>query len=199
MERRKTDSGRLAVGRRFRSVASGRGRRSNRRLRASLCATAAACFVALAGCAATADARAGATPNAEDVVAVRATLDAQVAAWNRCDLEGFMAGYWPSEHLVFMTREGSTRGFRETLERYRRSYDRPESFGRLTFEDLRFERIDAETMLALGGWRLGDAAAAPHGRFALVLRRFAEGWRVVSDYTTSDPPPSGPPPAASAR
>jgi hypothetical protein len=147
-----------------------------------------------AGCAHSSAAGDGAGPAGAS--AVRAVLDAQVAAWNRHDLEGFMQGYWPSEHLVFMTRKGSTRGFRETLDQYRRSYDRPEKFGRLSFDELRFETLDAETTVALGAWRLFDAPGEPHGRFVLVLRRFAEGWRVVSDYTTSDPPPAGPPPSA---
>src|SRR5207302_5239658 len=31
---------------------------------------------------------------AKAVAAVRAVLDAQVAAWNRGDIEGFMDGYW---------------------------------------------------------------------------------------------------------
>ncbi|HNG96278.1 MAG TPA: DUF4440 domain-containing protein, partial [Acidobacteriota bacterium] len=31
---------------------------------------------------------------------VRAVLDAQVAAWNRGDLEGFMKGYWRSPELT---------------------------------------------------------------------------------------------------
>lgn len=133
---------------------------------------------------------------AADATAVRAVLAAQQAAWNRGDLEGFMAGYWPSEHLVFMTREGSTRGHAETLARYRASYDRPEKFGALAFEDLDVSPLDAETAVVRGGWRLRRAKDEPHGRFVLVLRRFAEGWRVVSDYTTSDPPPAGPPPPA---
>ena len=33
--------------------------------------------------------------------AVRRTVDAQVTAWNHCDLEGYMAGYWRSRELTF--------------------------------------------------------------------------------------------------
>src|SRR5229473_2139487 len=33
--------------------------------------------------------------------AVRKVLDDQVEAWNKGDLEGFMAGYWKSENLSF--------------------------------------------------------------------------------------------------
>ena len=41
----------------------------------------------------------------------RALLDAQVAAWNRHDLDGFLAGYRKDEHVVFVTPEGSSRGY----------------------------------------------------------------------------------------
>lgn len=126
---------------------------------------------------------------------VRQVLEIQVAAWNRKDLDAFMAGYWPSEHMVFMTREGSTRGFAETLARYRRSYADPSRFGRLAFSDLSFETVDLETVLARGAWRLHETKDEPHGRFVLVVRRFREGWRIVSDYTTSEPLPAGPAPS----
>ncbi|HYC76515.1 MAG TPA: nuclear transport factor 2 family protein [Planctomycetota bacterium] len=114
-------------------------------------------------------------------------LNAQVDAWNRADLDGFMEGYASSEHLVFMTPEGSTRGHAETLARYRRSYDRPDRFGVLTFDALEFSALDGDTAVVDGRWRLRRAADAPAGRFLLVVRRLPEGWRVVSDYTVSDP------------
>src|SRR5947209_20489038 len=46
--------------------------------------------------------------------AVRAVLDAQVAAWNRGDLEGFMAGYWQSPDLTFFSGDKVTRGWPAT-------------------------------------------------------------------------------------
>lgn len=39
--------------------------------------------------------------SAAERAAVRAVLDAQAAAWNRGDLDGFMAGYWKSPALTF--------------------------------------------------------------------------------------------------
>ena len=61
-----------------------------------------------------------ASPNVD--AAVRAVLDAQVAAWNHHDLEGFMAGYWNSPELTFFSGATETKGWEPTLERYRRSY-----------------------------------------------------------------------------
>ena len=47
---------------------------------------------------------------------------AQVAAWNRGDLDGFMAGYWKSPDLVFFSNGTRTRGWQATLERYQKRY-----------------------------------------------------------------------------
>ena len=53
---------------------------------------------------------------------VRAVLAAQVEAWNRGDLEGYMAGYWKSPDLVFFSNGQETRGWQATLDRYRARY-----------------------------------------------------------------------------
>jgi ketosteroid isomerase-like protein len=116
---------------------------------------------------------------------VRALLDAQVSAWNRFDLDAFLSGYRKDEHVVFVTPEGSSRGFAELERRYRASYDAPEKFGRLAFEDVHCTLVDPASALVQGSWRLARKADSPHGRFVLVVCRLPEGWRIVSDYTTA--------------
>lgn len=115
---------------------------------------------------------------------VRALLETQVAAWNRHDLDGFLSGYRKDEHVVFITPEGSSRGFAELEQRYRKSYNTPEKFGVLKFENLEFGTVDAKAVVARGSWRLVREKDSPHGQFALVVCRFPEGWRIVSDFTT---------------
>ena len=43
-------------------------------------------------------------------------------AWNEGDIEGFMAGYLPSEELRFTSGNEVRRGWRQTLKRYRETY-----------------------------------------------------------------------------
>src|SRR5215211_2307031 len=54
--------------------------------------------------------------------AVRSVLERQVEAWNRRDLEGFMKGYWRSQDLTFFSNATTTKGWKETLDRYRNRY-----------------------------------------------------------------------------
>jgi ketosteroid isomerase-like protein len=40
-------------------------------------------------------------------------------------------------------------------------------------------------MMATGRWQLAREADTPHGRFTLIFRRTAAGWRIVHDHTSS--------------
>src|SRR5882757_5330006 len=67
---------------------------------------------------------------------VTAVLTAQAAAWNRGDLDAFMAGYAPLADLRFASGGNVTRGWQPTLERYHKSYPDKTAMGTLAFTDL---------------------------------------------------------------
>ena len=117
---------------------------------------------------------------------VRALFARQQDAWNRKDLEGFMAGYWKSDDLTFYSGGSITRGWQPTLDRYRQHYQGAGSeMGRLEFRDLRVEMLGKEAAFARGEyWLTLSTGKTLHGIFTLVLRRFPEGWRVVHDHTS---------------
>jgi len=115
--------------------------------------------------------------------AIRKVMEDQAAAWNRGDIEGFMEGYWKSEKLTFVSSR-VTRGWQQTLDNYKRSYDTREKMGTLTFSDLEITVLSKDAALVLGSWSLKRANDAPGGKFTLIFRRFKEGWRVVHDHTS---------------
>ena len=43
-------------------------------------------------------------------IAIRKVIEDQQAAWNRQDLEGFMAGYWNSPELTFFSGAHESKG-----------------------------------------------------------------------------------------
>lgn len=129
-----------------------------------------------------------AKPNKRDaktVAAIRAVLDTQVAAWNRGDIEGFMQGYWRSSETVFVSGDTVTHGWQTVLDRYKKGYDTREKMGTLAFSDLDIKPISKDTAVVIGRWQLTRAADIPHGRFTLIFRQKAEGWRIVHDHTSS--------------
>lgn len=126
------------------------------------------------------------SPGENEKSAIRALLATQVDAWNRGDLEGFMAGYWQSPELSFTSGTAETRGWQPTLERYRRKYQgEGKEMGKLDFFDLRVEMLAPDAAFVRGHWHLkmknGDE---PGGLFTLVLRKFPDGWRIIHDHTS---------------
>lgn len=122
--------------------------------------------------------------NDKSVIAIRAVLDAQVAAWNRGDLEGYMDGYQRSPDIVFISGDRVTRGWKTVLERYKRSYDTREKMGVLKFSDVEITILSTDAALVLGRWQL-RTKDEPRGRFTLLFRRTRDGWRIVHDHTSS--------------
>lgn len=117
--------------------------------------------------------------------AVQAVLDAQVAAWNRGDIDAFMEGYWRSPDTVFISGDSITRGWQTVLERYRKHYDSREKMGTLSFLEIEIKPLGRDAAVAFGRWQLTRAADTPHGRFTLIFRRIREGWRITHDHTSS--------------
>ena len=82
-------------------------------------------------------------------------LDAQVAAWNRGDLEGYMDGYWRSPDLEFYSGDKITLGWDATLQRYRTRYQSGgNEMGTLDFSDLHVHTNPSDVAWVSGHWHL---------------------------------------------
>lgn len=121
----------------------------------------------------------------DETTAIANVLKDQQAAWNDGNIDGFMDGYWKSEELRFASGGTVTRGWQATRDRYHARYDDRAKMGKLTFSDLEINPISEDAAVVHGGWALQRAADRPSGLFTLVLRKFGDNWRVVSDTTTS--------------
>lgn len=119
---------------------------------------------------------------------VERVLRTQQEAWNRHDLDGFMAGYWSSPQLTFFSGAKENHGWQATMDRYRAVYASPgHEMGKLEFSDLRIAMLGADAAFARGSWRLTMSdGKTPHGLFTLVFRKFPEGWKIVHDHTSAE-------------
>lgn len=115
---------------------------------------------------------------------VKQVLIEQATAWNNGDIEGYMAGYYRSEELTFMSDGMVTQGWESTLTRYKSKYT-PEMMGRLTFSELEIFPTSSESAYMLGTWSLEREPDNPGGRFTLVFRKLEDGWKIVHDHTSS--------------
>ena len=122
-------------------------------------------------------------------VAVRAALAAQVAAWNRKDLDGFMQTYWNDPGLTFYSGDRVTKGWRETKDRYRKRYlAEGKEMGRLSFDIHAIDACGPDITSVKAAWKLDLAAGPASGLFTLLLRKLPDGWKIVHDHTSAKTP-----------
>ena len=120
----------------------------------------------------------------KDLAAIREVLDAQVAAWNHGDVDGYMAGYAPGDDTTFVGTDTVTRGWKTVRDRYKAKYDTPAKMGTLAFSDLGFRPLGGDDVVVTGAWLLTRATDTPHGRFTLIFHRADAGWRIVYDHSS---------------
>jgi beta-aspartyl-peptidase (threonine type) len=121
---------------------------------------------------------------ADGPAAIRAIIDAQPVAWNRGDIDAFMAGYARSPKTTFVSGDEVTHGWQTVRDRYAKKYESREKMGTLTFSDLTITPLCDDAAIVLGSWHLKRKDDEPHGKFTLLFRRLPEGWRIVLDHTT---------------
>ena len=120
--------------------------------------------------------------------AIRKVIEEQQAAWNRHDLEGFMAGYWNSPELTFFSGGHESKGWQAALDRYKKNYQSAgHEMGKLEFANLRIEILGPEAAFARGEFHLTMTdGKTPHGLFTLVFRKFPGGWKIVHDHSAAE-------------
>ncbi len=117
---------------------------------------------------------------------IESLLATQVAAWNRGDLEAFVAAY--ADDVAFASPSGFTNGRQQVLERYRNRYPDHAAMGTLAIEvlEVRLPPCTGEAgptaASLLGRWSLAypDKPEAS-GATLIVFHRGAQGWRIVQD------------------
>ncbi len=122
-----------------------------------------------------------------EVTAIKSVLRAQQDAWNRHDLETFMAGYWNSSDLTFFSGGHENRGWQQALDHYRATYTGPgHEMGKLEFANLRVELLGPDAAFVRGEYHLTmPNGKTPHGLFTLVFRKFPDGWKIIHDHSSA--------------
>jgi uncharacterized protein (TIGR02246 family) len=123
----------------------------------------------------------------QDETTIRGVLDAQVAAWNRGDVETFMQGYKNSPDTTFVGKTVA-HGYANILERYRKTYSGKDKMGQLNFTDLEVHPLDANFAAVTGRFHLVRSASVggnADGIFSLIFERTESGWKIILDHSST--------------
>lgn len=122
--------------------------------------------------------------NSKQIDAIHSVMQAQAQAWNNGDLDGYMQGYWKSDSLVFTGGKNRTKGWHQSLDRYKKSYPTKISMGMLTFSELETNLISDISAFTTGVWVLDKDSNSVNGRFTLVWKRIHNQWLIIADHTS---------------
>ena len=115
---------------------------------------------------------------------IREMLDQQQACWNKGDLSCFMDTYWRSDSLKFIGNKGITWGWKNTLERYEKTYPSQAAMGQLSFDILVIDRISEDSYFVVGKWFLKREIGDLQGHFSLLWRKIGGRWLIVADHSS---------------
>lgn len=118
--------------------------------------------------------------NEQEILAV---MDMQEKAWNNGNLDKFMHGYWQSDSLMFIGKNGIKFGWKSTFDNYKKSYPDKTTMGKLKFETIKLE-ISGDVAYMLGKWSLERAADNPNGYFTLYWKKINNKWVITIDHTS---------------
>ena len=119
----------------------------------------------------------------KDEVAIRTALDESIIAWNKGDLHGFMNIYWQSDSMTFISNNGITYGWQNTLNDYKKGYPDTTAMGKLQFEILNVKRISTLYFFIVGKWKLDRSIGNTEGVFSLIFRKVKKKWVIVADHS----------------
>ena len=119
-------------------------------------------------------------------VQIRQVLDAQVAAWNRGDLEGFMIGYHRSPDLRFASNNSVFNGWQGAHDSYTKAFVDKAKMSALRFPELDVQMLSEDVAMVFGRFINGFRDGRPEktGLFTLIMKRMAEGWRIIHDHSS---------------
>jgi hypothetical protein len=115
---------------------------------------------------------------------IRDMLSLQVKEWNKGNIEGYMVGYWQSDSLVFIGKNGPTYGYTATLDRYKKSYPDRAAMGILQSTVLSLKKLSAEYYFVIGKWELERKAGNLTGSYTLLVRKIRGVWVIINDHSS---------------
>lgn len=116
--------------------------------------------------------------------AILKTMQMQEDAWNNADIDGFMAGYWNSDSLMFVSGDHVSFGWQKVTDNYKAKYSSKELMGHLDFKVEKLDQLASDAYIMVGNWNLDRVSGPIGGKFTLLWKEIDGKWVVVIDHTS---------------
>jgi hypothetical protein len=123
------------------------------------------------------------TNNSSEKDAIMNVMNMQEQAWSDGSVDDFMKGYWQSDSLMFVGKNGIKYGWETTLDNYKKSYPDKSAMGKLEFDVIKLE-VNGTSAFMLGKWSLIRENDNPNGYFDLYWKKINGNWVITIDHTS---------------
>jgi len=104
--------------------------------------------------------------------------------WNAHDLDGYLSVFWNSPDLLTVIEGEQIKGWGDLNASYHRGYTNLDEMGSFTPDRIQIQMVTADVAIALDWWTNYGKRRKVLGTSTVVLRKFAEGWKIAVSHTS---------------
>jgi hypothetical protein len=126
-----------------------------------------------------------AMPKGDAVQEAKKALEGQIEAWNKGDLETAMTYYWNSPQMLWISKNGTEKGYQEVLDMFLQDFADRSKMGVYTYEPLHIEQVSKEAIYFVFRWKIElDGKRLMGGVSSQLWKNIGGRWVVTSEHAS---------------
>lgn len=124
-------------------------------------------------------------PTGNAVQEVKKALEGQISAWNSGDLETAMTFYWNSPDMLWVSKNGTDKGYQEVYDMFLQDFADRSKMGVYTYEPLHIEQVSEEAVYFVFRWKIVlDGKQLMGGVSSQVWKKLNGRWVITSEHAS---------------
>lgn len=124
-------------------------------------------------------------PKGDAVQEVKQALEGQIAAWNKGDLETAMTFYWNSPEMLWISKNGTEKGYQEVYDMFLNDFKDRSQMGNYSYEPLHIEQVSKDAVYFVFRWKIElDGKRLMGGVSSQVWKKLNGRWVATSEHAS---------------